>query len=286
MSKKKKKDQGGRLAANFRNANIAEGLAIQMFRSFAAIAPIPREEDYGIDFIGTLIRKEGKALVAEDSFLVQVKVATSPIFSFSGDGVNWLRNLKLPYFPVVVDLTLGMVSVYSLNKFHRVIYPSLVNTYNFVIQNEHCDGDGLDDFPLDDPIMQWTLNDCTHPDFSRWAYSVLKPFVIIEAGNFRYGHLWRFEQFTTETFRFTPGTADSIKINTDVITIPPGNGEVTCNILKEIIGPFANWVSNQTVNDDKGDELLKLRDALRGLSFDPDPENTWDQIASRMSTKT
>lgn len=46
-----KKDVGGRIAANFRRANIAEGIAIQVFRPFAAIATVPRDEDYGVDFI-------------------------------------------------------------------------------------------------------------------------------------------------------------------------------------------------------------------------------------------
>lgn len=84
----KVKNIGGRLAANFRRANIAEGLAIQMFRPFSAVSPVPREEDFGIDFIGTLIKKDGRTLVAEDSFVVQIKTVSSPIFSFSGEGIE------------------------------------------------------------------------------------------------------------------------------------------------------------------------------------------------------
>jgi hypothetical protein len=284
MSKKKTVDKGGRLAANFRRANIAEGMAIQMFRPFSAVSPIPREEDYGIDFIGTLIRKEGKAYVAEDSFVVQIKTASSPVFSFSGEGIKWLRSLKLPYFPAVVDLNNGTISVYSLNKFYHPLFTSVVTSYNFVVQNEHCEGDGLDDFPLGEPIMQWTLNDCTHKDFSQWAYNVFKPFVLIEANNFRYGELWRFEQFKVETFRFSPGVNIAVSVPTEISIIPPGNGKVINSILNAVIHPFANWTSNQPVNDNKGGELLKLREAFRQLNFDPDPENKWDEIASGMAT--
>src|SRR4051794_14722689 len=98
------KNIGGRLAANFRAANIAEGLATQMLRPFAAVAPVPREEDYGIDLIGTLMRRSGRVYVAEDSFFLQIKTKTSAAFPFYGDGVLWLRELDLPYFPVVADL--------------------------------------------------------------------------------------------------------------------------------------------------------------------------------------
>ncbi len=92
-------DRGGRLAANFRSANIAEGLAIQMLRPFAAVVPVPREEDFRIDLIGTLIRRNGKVLVAERSFAVQIKTSSSAEFPVSGDGLRWLRELDIPYFP-------------------------------------------------------------------------------------------------------------------------------------------------------------------------------------------
>ena len=48
------RDVGGRIAANFRRANIAEGLAGQILRPMAAIAPVPREEVHGVDFVGML----------------------------------------------------------------------------------------------------------------------------------------------------------------------------------------------------------------------------------------
>lgn len=280
----KQKNKGGRLAANFRRANIAEGLAIQMFRPFSAISPVPREEDYGIDFIGTLIKKEGRVLTAEDSFLVQIKTATSPIFSFSGDGIEWLRNLKLPYFPVVADLNLGKVSIYTLNSFHFPLFTSIVNTYNFVVQNDHNEGDGLDDFPLGDPILEWSLTDCINPGFAEWAYNVFIPFVRIEANNFRYGKLWRFEQFNAETYRFDSSNSikSPLKIPIEIMEISPGDGEVIQSTLRAVIGPFANWASNQIYKGDKSSSLLKLREALRELDFDPDPENHWDEIAEDM----
>jgi hypothetical protein len=62
--KKTKEHVVGRIAANPRRANIAEGLALQMLRPFAALAPVPREQDFGIDVVATLLRQTGKALTA------------------------------------------------------------------------------------------------------------------------------------------------------------------------------------------------------------------------------
>ena len=279
-----KKNIGGRLAANFRRANISEGLAIQMFRPFCAVSPFPREEDFGIDFIGTLIKKDGRTYLAEDSFAVQIKTVSSPVFSFSGNGVEWLKNLKTPYFPVIVDLNNGKISIFSLNRYHMPLFASAVKVYNFVVQNEFNEGDGMDDFPLGNPIMEWNLADCTHPDFHTWAYNIFTSFVKIESNNFKYGNLWRFETFQCETYTFDSSKVinEPLKISTELTEISPGNAKVILSTMHAVIGPFANWASNQPSNYSKGESLLNLRESLRELSFDPDPENRWDDKASDM----
>lgn len=278
------KDTGGRLAANFRKANLAEGLAIQMFRPFSAIAPVPREEDFGIDFIATLIRKDGKVLVAEDSFLLQVKTSTAPYFKFSGEGITWLKSLRLPYFPVVVDLVNGSISIYTLNQYHFPLYASAVNVYNFCVQNESYEGDGLDDFPLDDPIMTWNLIDCVHEEFPRWAYTILKRIIPIESKNFINGWMRTFEEIEYETYVFSPENPAIDKFpTTKTFDSPPGDKQIIENNLKTVITPFAYSIENQIFDEDKSKYILQLRDTLRNLDFDPDPDNKWDEIAENMS---
>jgi hypothetical protein len=49
----------------------------------------------------TLLAPQGRRLIARDSFFIQVKIRTEPFFEFAGDGVDWLRQMRLPYFPVV-----------------------------------------------------------------------------------------------------------------------------------------------------------------------------------------
>jgi len=83
--------------------------------------PVPREEDYGIDIIGTLLRRNGKVYVAEDSLAVQIKTRTSANFPFNGDGIRWIRELNLPYFPVVAALDSATLSLFTLNS-HRTAF--------------------------------------------------------------------------------------------------------------------------------------------------------------------
>lgn len=97
------KDTGGRLHRNFRPGHIVESLEIILCRPFFAIARIEQEEDFGVDFVGTLLRQSLRVMIAEQSCLIQVKISTSARFEFRGEGVNWLRKLVLPYFPLVVD---------------------------------------------------------------------------------------------------------------------------------------------------------------------------------------
>jgi hypothetical protein len=277
----KKRNVGGRIAANFRKANIAEGIAMQMFRPFAAIAPVPRDEDHGIDLIGTLLREDSMTLVAEDSFVVQIKTHTAAHFEFQGKGIEWLRRLQLPYFPVVMNLDTATVSLYTLNSFHMPIHTSLLDHYVFCVE-----GDNIDDFPLGDPLMQWSIADCTHPQFRIWAYSVLKPAVLIESGNQRFGAMSRFVELIGDTYRFEErhesGQAVDPPRPGKILQAGPGNRQVILDTLRHSIGPFANLVANTVWNDDKSEDLLQLRGCLRRLGLDPDPTNDWNILADDM----
>lgn len=276
---------GGRIAANFRRANIAEGLAIQMFRPFAAVAEVGREEDYGIDLIATLLRREGLSLIAEDSFLIQVKTHTAASFVFKGDGIDWLRHLRLPYFPTIANLDDATVTLYTLNRWHWVIHATRVEKYVFRIEDEV---DELDDFPLGEPLMQWSLADCTHPDFPKWAYSVLKPAVRIEAVNQQYAPMCRFVTLVGGTYHFkdrnTDGTApDPPRTEALDIKIPPVDRDLVYETLLNTIEPFAYCVSNSPRLQERSEDLLKLRETLRRLELDLDPNNRWDAIARGMA---
>jgi len=278
------KDKGGRIAANFRNANIAEELAILLFKPFCAIANVPRQEDFGIDFIGTLLKKNGRVFSAQNSFLAQVKIQSSPIFQFSGEGVTWLRKLQLPYFPITVNLQNSSVSVYSLNRWHHPIFTSILTTYNFVVQNDFCEGDGLDDFPLGDPVMEWSIEDTTHENFAEWSYQIFRTIVEIEARNFRYGGLWKFERFDFDTFKFNSEKPipDTGLVKTTLFEIPPGNPEEVKKIIDRALFSLPDWISNQLYDEDKSDAVLNLKKALKDLNIDAGQDERWKYLVEEM----
>jgi hypothetical protein len=68
---------------NYRTGDRAEDLGIFLLRAFCAVAPIPRQEDFGLaDAVATLLRPEGRFWYAEDSFLVQFKSRTEKRVAF------------------------------------------------------------------------------------------------------------------------------------------------------------------------------------------------------------
>ncbi|WP_236979688.1 hypothetical protein [Membranihabitans maritimus] len=278
------KDKGGRIAANFRKANIAEELAILLFKPFCAIAKVTRQEDYGIDFIGTLLKRTGKIYSAQDSFVAQIKIQSSPRFEFSGEGVNWLKSLRLPYFPIIVNLEKSSVSLYTLNRWHHPIFTSILTQYNFVVQNDYDEGDGLNDFPLEEPIMEWSIQDTTDGNFADWAYNILKIIVEIETRNFQFGNLWKFEKFEFKTFKFDPNNPipKTENINTSILEIPPGLPEEVKKLINRAVSSLPDWIANQLYESDKSEAVLKLKDALKELNIERNSDEKWNLLAKEM----
>jgi len=63
----------GRLGRNLRGGHRAEGLGVDLLRAFCAVAPVPQTEDVGFDAVATVLRVDGRFLMAEQSFCVQFK---------------------------------------------------------------------------------------------------------------------------------------------------------------------------------------------------------------------
>lgn len=63
----------GRRSSGLHEGDRSEYLATFMLSSVAAVTPIPRQEDYGLDLICSLTRREANSLFVEQGFGVQVK---------------------------------------------------------------------------------------------------------------------------------------------------------------------------------------------------------------------
>lgn len=102
---------------NLRSGDLAESLALVMLQSFALVAPVPRTEDVGTDAVVTLLRDyDGKRVIAEDSFFVQIKSERVTEVVYEGGEVNWLFALDLPLFYASIDRKSGTMRLFCAHE--------------------------------------------------------------------------------------------------------------------------------------------------------------------------
>ena len=77
---------------NLRSGDLHEEFGIFLLKAVALVAPVPRQEDGGIDAFVTLIRPEGsRRLIPDVSFLVQLKSASAASVSYTTpDEMAWI----------------------------------------------------------------------------------------------------------------------------------------------------------------------------------------------------
>lgn len=265
---------GGQIARNFRSGQIAEGLAIDLFRPFMAVARVDQEEDFGIDFIGTLLRQSSRTYSAEQSCMFQVKISSAAKFHIKGIGVDWLRQLVIPYFPVVVDRQTSTAHVYTLNDWHRVIHLSIVDEYVFVLDDDMKNDPGDSFFSLGDPLMSWSIGESTHPDFCTWAYSVMKPVIEIETRNQRLASIGRFEEIAGRNFVFADRNEENFAINAprrgSVAYQYSGNHDLVKSNIRDCIVPLVATVANENSNRSMANKIQQLIEILSELGIEAD----------------
>lgn len=104
----------GRFRASFRSGNLAEALGILLLQGTAAVAPVPRQEDFGLDAVASLLRcDEDGNYYAEDSFGVQFKSASTKSIALNETGLCWLLHQELPIFIGLVSRRHARISLYT-----------------------------------------------------------------------------------------------------------------------------------------------------------------------------
>lgn len=109
----------------FWEGNRAELFATYILSSVAAVVPVPRPVDYGLDLLCTLTCRDGDALYAGKAFGVQVKSANDPRASYGGLSktghwkeyeLNWLFGQDQPILLCVADLQAWRLRLYSTSR--------------------------------------------------------------------------------------------------------------------------------------------------------------------------
>jgi hypothetical protein len=176
---------------NYRKGDRAEKLGVVLLQAFCAVAEVPRQEDFGLmDAVATLLRRDGRLLYAEDSFLVQFKSRTETRIEYSGEKFEALLSQDLPLLVARVDLTTSNIELHSLGI--ALAHLNVSNAKGLVAHLQPDDScpfglvDDLFQVPLRKPILKWNIGDLQSRAFADKAYAVLKAWMSFERWNRRY----------------------------------------------------------------------------------------------------
>lgn len=182
--------------ADFRSGNWNEELGILLLKKIAAVAPVPRQEDFGLDAVATLLRKDRTAdfFYAEDSFYVQFKSSSKKDIEYKDHAIAWLKGLQLPFFIGIVDKTASRLDLFPGHELSDVF----IALKDFTKVTVRTGPRGKKERRLDDhwveihlgpPLLSFTMGDITDAKFAQKAYYLLKHFCRLEQQNVTSRHV-------------------------------------------------------------------------------------------------
>lgn len=113
----------GRRLAIFRHGELAEYVSQYFLSNISSTIPVPRQEDYGLDFVGAVTHHRGGHLHPTRLFGVQVKSGALKDVSYGGGRkrwkkweIDWLYGQDVPLFIGLVDAGLHTLRLYSTKR--------------------------------------------------------------------------------------------------------------------------------------------------------------------------
>jgi hypothetical protein len=183
----------GKMDDNLRRGNNSENLGLHLLRAVGAVAPVPRDQDVGIDAVVTLLKRDdGRRLIAGSNVFVQLKSSSLRKLVFDEGDIDWLLRLELPYFIGSVDQTQSSIALYTVQ--------SLVNLGSSIRAELYLDEakvglntvDSEAEFnewnnlktsirdsrlSLGPPILEWGIEDVGSHEFLKASHDVLQSWV-------------------------------------------------------------------------------------------------------------
>ena len=173
---------------NYRSGDRAEDLGIFLLKAFCAVAPIPRQEDFGLaDAVATLLRPEGRFWYAEDSFLVQFKSRTEDNVKLEGPVFErWLAQ-ELSILIGRVNLIEDTIELFTLGfaLFDRRVHEA-EGLVVWLIDGMEGIHEGVLHLKLEKPILKWSVADTEDSEFIDRTYAIVKQWLRLERWNRRY----------------------------------------------------------------------------------------------------
>lgn len=166
---------------NLRSGDLHEELGIFLLKAVALVAPVPRQEDGGIDAFATLIRPEGtRRLIPDLSFLVQLKSQSEASVGYtSPDAMAWIRALDSPLLIGRVYLKQARIELFTTLRLHQILLEYRYDGVELLLdrRDEDMSSPELRQADLGPPVHAWSLADMTDPSFLARSYGVLRPHV-------------------------------------------------------------------------------------------------------------
>jgi hypothetical protein len=152
------------LDANLRSGFLHEELGILLLRGVAAVAPVPRPEDLGIDAICTLLgQTTSRVLTGRSSLYVQLKAKSISEVKYDIKDLHWISNLELPFFIATVDMQQARIRLFTLNaalaQKHFTAFRDPQGPLTLHLTPPPNGELPVDEAFLGDPILSWTLAD-------------------------------------------------------------------------------------------------------------------------------
>jgi hypothetical protein len=173
----------GKRQRSFRRGDLSEELGILLLKEIAAVASVPRPEDFGLDAIATLLRPMGDHFLAEDGFYLQMKSESVRELAFEGHEVRWLEELRLPLFIGIVSKRNASISLYPCHHLTEFLLQPSVERVTLIPGPEQKGKRPHGAIYLGPPILEWSTSDIDSVEFQRNAYEVLKQYIQAEHQN-------------------------------------------------------------------------------------------------------
>lgn len=250
--------------ANYRSGDRAEALGVVLMQMFCAIAPVPRQEDFGIvDAVATLLRRDGRLLYAEDSFSVQFKSKSVKQVAYVDERFHALLSQELGLFIAHVNLSKKDMRLYSVGA--ALSIPNISHLRGVAVHLHRVPPrtrKGVLHVSLGDPVLQWSMADVDDLDAETNAYHVMKKWLELDRWNRRYrgmgmqiGVRWQTNQIPTRS--------------STVVSASRHGGDVP---LAEIT-PVVRWLGwLATVNPELAAPVTRIMSWMRSRGADPDAD--------------
>jgi hypothetical protein len=259
---------------NPRQGNRAEELGLFLVGSFAAVAPVPRTHDVGLDAVATLLKPaKGRNYLAEDSFWVQFKAASVREITYGPDEMRWLSELQLPLFIGSVNLKGASIQLFSCHHVSEQLATKRPRAITCCLNDRptrHLDDptSGTVAISLGPPVLAWGIAEGEDPAFLQQAYEVLKPWIQHEGKNAELRNFRYFRELTWETGKSPrPG----LTVMTSAMTEP-----LSAVVLQAAL-PYLRTLAFDAANKRDADSFplfQQLFEWVRRRGVEPDPNRT------------